>query len=123
MRIIRPDRLSGREHFTGAVWLETLKSEPLKVLRVSFEAGSRTFWHKHPSGQTLYVLSGTARIGIEDENGKVKVSEAGPEELIETAPNQRHWHGAGPDSPMAHIAIQSDIEWEERAVTDAEYKS
>jgi quercetin dioxygenase-like cupin family protein len=123
MRIIRPDRLSGGEHFTGAVWLETLKSEPLKVLRVSFEAGSRTFWHRHPSGQTLYVLSGTARIGIEDENGKVKVSEAGPQELIEAVPNQRHWHGAGPDSTMAHIAIQSDIEWEERAVTDAEYNS
>ncbi len=123
MRITRPDRLSGGEHFTGAVWLETLKSEPLKVLTVSFEAGSRTFWHKHPSGQTLYVLSGTARIGIEDENGKVKVSEAGPGEMIEALPNERHWHGAGPDNPMTHIAIQSDIEWEEMAVTDGEYNS
>lgn len=37
----------------------------------------------------------------------------------------RHWHGATPDRPMAHVAIQERLDgtnviWEEH-VTDAQY--
>jgi len=38
----------------------------------------------------------------------------------------RHWHGAGPDNKMTHLAIQetlngTSVEWMEK-VTDEEYK-
>ena len=42
-------------------------------------------------------------------------------------PGHRHWHGATPDSPMAHIALQEALDgkvvtWMEK-VTDEEYLS
>ena len=122
MELTRPNSIIGpKEHFTGNVKLEALKSEPIKILRVSFDAGSRTFWHKHPSGQTLYIVSGTARVGFKDESGNYEMKDVSAGEIVVAAPNERHWHGASPDGPMVHIAIQEDLEWESQEVSDAEY--
>lgn len=52
-----------------------------------------------------------------------------PGMTVWTPPDQRHWHGAGPESFMAHLAMSGTVEltggqeavtWQEH-VPDAEY--
>jgi quercetin dioxygenase-like cupin family protein len=50
----------------------------------------------------------------------------GPGDVIWTPPGEKHWHGAAPDSPLTHIAIQEQlngkaVDWLEK-VTDEEYR-
>jgi quercetin dioxygenase-like cupin family protein len=92
------------------------------VFRVFFEPGARTNWHTHPEGQTLFIVTGTCRVGKEDEP-PVDV-EAGS--VVYFAPDEKHWHGANPDSYMVHAAVNpaanSDggTDWLE-PVTDEQY--
>ena len=44
---------------------------------------------------------------------------------LRRAPEERHWHGASPTTPMTHLAVQEAhdgkaVEWLEH-VTDAQY--
>jgi quercetin dioxygenase-like cupin family protein len=88
---------------------------------VTFTPGARTAWHTHPLGQTLYVVSGLGR--AQSWGGPIR--EIRPGDTIWFAPGEKHWHGAGPTSAMAHIAMQealdgSAVQWLEH-VTDEQY--
>ena len=88
---------------------------------VHFEAGARTAWHKHPAGQTLIVTSGRGLVQSEGET----VQEILPGDVVWIPANERHWHGAAPDSAMSHVAISeplngSTVTWMEH-VNDAQY--
>jgi quercetin dioxygenase-like cupin family protein len=86
----------------------SIKSPPGTALAVSFEAGARTHWHRHPGGQVLYILEGEARVGVREESA-VELTSG---DLVNTPPGEEHWHGAGPNGPMTHLAIQfGDTEW------------
>jgi quercetin dioxygenase-like cupin family protein len=115
------------EWFTGTVWMEQLgivpTPSPTKVIRVTFAPGARTAWHTHPLGQVLHIVDGVARIGREGE----PVRELHPGDSVQFEPGERHWHGAGPDRLMSHIAVQAidqeagtETQWEEH-VDDAAY--
>lgn len=114
--------------FTGAVWLEQIVEAPppsrLRATRVYFSAGARTAWHTHPVGQTLQVLEGIAR--VQADGGPVR--ELRPGDVVTFAPGERHWHGATPDRPMVHLALQdagadgTAAEWGEH-VTDEQYEA
>lgn len=131
MDIITPPEIRGGpapvEWFTGEAWVEELGTLPApipaRILRVTFAPAARTAWHAHPLGQVLHVLSGVARIG--QESGQVLELQAGSS--VTFAPGERHWHGASPDRPMAHLAIQAtdpdtgaESVWASQ-VSDAEY--
>jgi quercetin dioxygenase-like cupin family protein len=111
--------------FTGDVWLESTNvTQPgAGVFRVLFEPRARTNWHTHPEGQFLFVVTGAGRAGT--EGGPVVEIEAG--DVVYFAPDERHWHGAGPDTFMVHIAITPAIgteggtDWLE-PVADEEYE-
>ena len=117
-------RRGPEEWFTGDVWLEStvLPSPGAGLFRVLFEPGARTNWHTHPEGQFLFVVSGAGLAGT--EGGPVEEIEAG--DVVFFAPGERHWHGAGPDTFMVHIAITPAIstdggtDWLE-PVADEEY--
>ena len=96
--------------FTGDVWMETTSiPEPgAGLFRVLFEPGARTNWHTHPEGQFLYVVTGAGRAGT--EGGSVMEIQAG--DVVFFAPGEKHWHGAGPDTFMIHIAITPAISTE-----------
>ena len=51
-----PSRPAPVEYFTGAVWQEPIcdpgNTKALISLMVTFTPGARTYWHKHPLGQT-----------------------------------------------------------------------
>jgi quercetin dioxygenase-like cupin family protein len=67
----RPTKVAAAEYFTGTVLQdEVVVGTPpsrLRALSVTFNPGARTAWHKHPVGQTLYVLYGSGRVCREGE--------------------------------------------------------
>ena len=113
------------EHFTGTVAARTLAApggeSTLAVYAVTFEAAAHTHWHTHPKGQGLFVADGVALVQTEGEPA-VRLA-AGESIWIEAG--RRHWHGAGPDSPMTHVAYQQaaddlrTVEWHEPVAASA----
>ena len=94
------------------------QARPSHVYRVAFEAGARTNWHSHSGPQLLQIVEGRCR--FQRAGAPVQEAEAG--DLISFAPEERHWHGAWPNGPMTHIAINIDATttWS-TPVTDVEY--
>lgn len=120
-------RRAPEEWFTGAVWMDAAPAGPppdAGVFRVLFEPGARTNWHTHPEGQILHVVTGEGRAQREGE----PVVGIGPGDVVYFAPGEKHWHGAGPETFMVHIAINPSnttgggTDWME-PVTDEEYSS
>jgi quercetin dioxygenase-like cupin family protein len=91
--------------FTGAVYIDTVASPSgasrLSASSVHFTPGARTAWHRHPNGQTIYVLEG---IGLaQRRGGQVEVIRPGDRVFFE--PGEEHWHGATPTRFMTHLAL------------------
>lgn len=113
--------------FTGKVRIDFLfdPDAPARVSSglVNFEPGARTNWHSHPLGQMLVVTAGCGR--VQREGGPIETIRPG--DVVWFEPGEKHWHGAGPDTAMSHIAIQeksegSNVEWME-PVNDAQYRN
>ncbi len=112
--------------FTGAVYVDTVASPTAPsraaAAMVHFTPGSRTAWHTHPFGQTIFVIEGIGR--CQRRGGPIE--EIRPGDRVFFEPGEDHWHGAAPDRFMAHLAIQevdesgSPVTWGAH-VTDAEY--
>jgi len=114
-----------KDYFTGQVRIDTrFRAEaPARVYgaNVIFEPGARTAWHSHILGQTLIVTEGTGL--VQRWGDPAETIEKG--DLVWIPPNQKHWHGATPDSGMTHIAIVEHLdgksaEWMEH-VSDEQY--
>jgi 4-carboxymuconolactone decarboxylase len=114
-------------NFTGTVWVNMLlapkDSFDCSLGVVTFEPGARTNWHKHPGGQVLLVTEGKGY--YQERGGQVKAMQKG--DVVKCLPGVEHWHGASPDSKLAHIAVGPDAEkggaiWLQR-VTDQEYQN
>ena len=114
-------------YFSGTVWLDEIAAaaptaSPVRIVRVTFEPGARTAWHTHPHGQTLHILAGVGRVQKAGE----AIIEVHPGDTVWFEPGERHWHGAGPNGLMVHLAVQQTdasgtaATWLE-PVTDAEY--
>lgn len=101
----RPSKIAPAENFTGTVYSdEVVVGTPPSRMRgsvVTFAPGSRTAWHSHPVGQTLFCLSGAGR--VQAEGGQVQEIRAGDTVVI--PPNTRHWHGSAPGKLFAHLAM------------------
>jgi quercetin dioxygenase-like cupin family protein len=92
--------------FTGRVWrtdfLNPGDDHSLAGIAMSYEPGSRSFWHVHDHEQVIVVLFG---------NGMVCWEGLGAPELLSAGdwwhetPGVPHWHGASPDTTFAHLAI------------------
>ena len=111
------------EYFIGKSFLNPLaKSNGVGVANVTFEPGCRNNWHiHHKGGQILLVTDGK---GWYQEWGK-PAQELKPGDVVNIAPEVKHWHGAAKDSWFAHIAIEvpapdSSNEWLE-PVDDEQY--
>lgn len=94
------------EWFTGDAWIapvvEPGEGTRTQVDSVRFAPGSRTVWHRHPLGQVLVVTEGAGR--VQRRGGPVETIRAG--DTVRIAPGEWHWHGAAPDRPMTHLAIE-----------------
>lgn len=113
------------DNFKGTAYLKTLMEadsvNPTSVGNVTFEAGARTKWHKHPGGQILLVTDG---VGYYQEQGQAKkVLRKG--DVIKCPSNVPHWHGASADTAFVQIAVTNrhlgETIWLHE-VTEEEYK-
>ena len=114
-----PAKPADPAYFTGAVQLRTMAStDAVKMFRVEFPAGARTNWHTHGGVQVLVVLEGRCR--FQHEGGTV--GEAGVGETVYIPPGEKHWHGATPDAPMVHLAVNvsPETDWLE-PVSEEQY--
>jgi quercetin dioxygenase-like cupin family protein len=91
--------------FTGSVYIDTVAvpSGPsrLSASSVHFTPGARTAWHTHPNGQTIFVTEGSGL--CQRRGGPIKVIRPGDRVFFE--PGEEHWHGAGPNRFMTHLAM------------------
>lgn len=110
------------QYFIGQSYLNMLTTSGVVTANVTFEPGCRNHWHiHHKGGQILLVTAGR---GYYQEWGK-EPQELHPGDVVNIAPEVKHWHGAAPDSWFAHIAIEvpadgAKNEWCE-PVGDEEY--
>jgi len=104
--------------FTGEVWMDfVLEGDGLMINDVFFTPGARTYWHRHELGQVLYVKAGEGRIYSRDGNGGT----IGPGDVVHIPAGEEHWHGAGPDTFMLHMAISlGGVDWLD-PVSDEDY--
>jgi quercetin dioxygenase-like cupin family protein len=117
--------LAPSENFTGNAWvLPFVTADSIYTTvtgHVLFEAGARSNWHSHPSGQILIV---TAGVGYHQVKGEPKqVIKKG--DVVKCPPNAVHWHGASRDSSMSHIYLVPNtekgvVDWME-PVSEAEF--
>ena len=114
--------IASTEYNTGKVHFEIMKdSGNTMITNFLFTAGSRNFWHYHPSEQTLLVLSGEGY--YQEEGGEKRLIKKG--DVIVSPANVRHWNGATPTSSLECITVtEYAIDGHAvqlRAVTDEEY--
>ena len=122
----QPSSKGPAEWFTGNVQIEPLHQADsparVSVANVTFEPGARTAWHSHPLGQTLVVTAGRGRV----QNWGKQMEEIHPGDVVWTAPGEKHWHGAAPNTAMTHISIVEQLDgksadWMEH-VSDEQYQ-
>jgi quercetin dioxygenase-like cupin family protein len=115
------------EYFTGEVRIEPLIEAPdparVRAASVTFAPAARSAWHTHPLGQMLIVMSGCGY--VQSWGGPVQVIRPG--DVVWCPPGEKHWHGATPDTGLAHIAIQEAlngrvVDWMEK-VSDEQYEA
>ncbi len=123
----QPSSKGPADWFTGTVRIDPLFSAnpPARTTgaSVTFEPGARTAWHTHPLGQTLIVTAGCGRV----QRAGGSIEEIRPGDVVQFAPDEKHWQGAGRTTAMTHIAIQEAldgkaVEWMEH-VTDEQYSA
>lgn len=123
----RPALAAPDDHFTGAARVDShfQGSAPARIsgARVLFEPGARTAWHTHPLGQTLIVTAGTGRV----QHWGEPVEEIRQGDVVWIPPGLKHWHGAGPNSSLTHIAITEQtggktVDWMEK-VTEEQFRA
>ena len=98
--------------FTGDADQRTIHAsvepEPVRVSFVRFQPGATTHWHSHRGGQVLHVVEGEGRAQNRGEEPML----LRPGDTLTAAPDQQHWHGAGPDTLITHMAVTiGEVTW------------
>ena len=119
---VQPVATGAADIFTGSVRI----SSPFQALEpgkaagatVTFEPRARTAWHSHPLGQTLIVTAGEGLVQQKGQPAQV----IRPGDVVTIPANVLHWHGAGLNGAMTHVAIAEkengiSVTWQDK-VTD-----
>jgi quercetin dioxygenase-like cupin family protein len=105
LQSVRPTVKTPAQAFTGDVYMTPIYNgtgpSKMTAALVRFTPGARTNWHSHAVGQTLHVTEGVGLVGTRD--GSVVRIRAG--ETVVCPPDEQHWHGAGADTFMSHLAL------------------
>ena len=107
---------------SGQAYFNQLAVTEFSIYNMTFSPGSRNNWHiHHKCGQVLLVTGGR---GWYQEWGKVPQI-LKPGDVVNIAPEVKHWHGATKESWFSHLVVETCnegtfIEWLE-PVSDAHY--
>jgi quercetin dioxygenase-like cupin family protein len=92
-------------NFTGPATSHPLHTStephPVSVALIRFEPGTRNKWHRHAGGQLLHVVEGEGWVQSRGEEAR----RIGAGDTVSAEPGEEHWHGAGDEGPMAHLAV------------------
>lgn len=95
------------QYFIGRSYLKMLTTTGVGVANVTFEPKCRNNWHiHHKGGQILLVTGGR---GYYQEWGK-EPQELHPGDVVNIAPEVKHFHGAAPDCWFSHLAVEVPAE-------------
>src|SRR5688500_17037785 len=109
MKVIKPSEVPQESAdsplFTGgAVTRQPLVTsdmgENFSINIVNFSAGARNKMHIHSSDQVLFVTAGKGIIATEARQEVIGVGD-----VAHIPAEEKHWHGATPDSSFSHIAL------------------
>jgi quercetin dioxygenase-like cupin family protein len=105
--------------FTGVVYADPVMPtmDNVGINNVFFSPGARTYWHTHEYGQVLHVTGGQGWICLDGQEPQV-IRQG---DVVWIGPNERHWHGAGTDTFMMHMATSMGKATWQDPVTDAQY--
>lgn len=112
------------QYFIGQSYLNMLSTKGVVIGNVTFEPGCRNNWHIHHKGGQILLVTGGC--GYYQEWGR-PAQKLYPGDVINIAPEVKHWHGATSDQWFAHLAIEipakgSFNEWLE-PVSDDDYNN
>jgi quercetin dioxygenase-like cupin family protein len=99
-QLLNSDLFNGTVYLSQLVNRDDIFNSP-GMSYVVFEPGVINKWHTHTGGQILIATDG---IGCHQIEGQ-PVEVLRPGDVAKCPPGVKHWHGAGPDSWFAHIAI------------------
>jgi quercetin dioxygenase-like cupin family protein len=109
MKVLKPDEIPAESAdsplFTGgAVTRQPLLtpeiSNDFNLAVVNFAAGARNKFHTHSSDQVLFVTAGNGIIATQTHQEVITVGD-----IVHISAEEKHWHGATPDSSFSHIAL------------------
>ena len=109
MKVLKPEAIPAESAnsplFTGGpVTRQTLltpdMSNNFNLGIVNFSAGARNKMHIHSSDQALFVTAGKGIIATEANQEVIGVGD-----VVHIPAEEKHWHGATPDSSFSHIVL------------------
>jgi quercetin dioxygenase-like cupin family protein len=109
MKVIKPDEVpqesAASPLFTGGpVTRQPLVTPDMgndfNINIVNFGPGARNKMHTHTSDQVLFVTAGKGIIATETREEVITTGD-----VVHIPAEERHWHGATPDSAFSHIAL------------------
>ena len=109
MKVLKPDAIPTESVnsplFTGGPvtrqpLLSPEMSNDFNLGIVNFSAGARNKMHIHSSDQVLFATAGKGIIATETDQEVISVGD-----VVHIPAEEKHWHGATPDSSFSHIAL------------------
>ena len=109
MKVLKPDQIPAESTnsplFTGGpVTRQTLltpeMSNNFNLAIINFSTDTRNKMHTHSSDQVLFVSAGKGIIATETRQEVISVGD-----VVHITQEEKHWHGATPDSSFSHIAL------------------
>jgi 4-carboxymuconolactone decarboxylase len=109
MKVLKPNEIPAESadsplftggHVTRQPLLTSETSNYFNLFVVNFSAGARNKMHTHSSDQVLFVTAGKGIIATETEHEVIKIGD-----VVHIPAQEKHWHGATPDSAFSHIAL------------------
>lgn len=109
MKVLKPSNIpaepAGGTLFTGGpVTRQPLVTPEMgnnfSLSIVNFTPGARNKMHTHTSDQVLFVTAGKGIIATETREEVITVGD-----VVHIPAEEKHWHGATPDSAFSHIAL------------------
>ena len=115
-----PEKFS--KYFIGQAYLNPLTDKGGPIANVTFSPGCRNNWHVHRGGGQILLVTG-GRGWYQEWNKPPQALKPG--DVVNIAPEVKHWHGAAADSWFSHLAVEipaenSSNEWLE-PVDDEQY--